>query len=98
MGLLADAHPARTEHTPAQAADALRAELKHAPRREENVEIVPSKAAAERDDLRVLFATGAELEVQQSGKRVRTQVRERYTLARQGDAWRIEPGSSGSSG
>jgi hypothetical protein len=88
--LLAEGHPSRANRTHAEAAEALRVELKHAPRRDENVDIVPDKQAAERDERRVLLATGAEVAVQQSGKRIRTPVRERYTVARHDNAWRIE--------
>ncbi len=85
--LLTADHPSRTGRSVAEAASDLRVALKHAPRRDEAVEVAP---AGEGERQRVLLATGAEVAVQASGKRVRGEVRERYTLVRQDDAWRIE--------
>jgi hypothetical protein len=87
--LLDAAHPARAGRTPAEAVEALRIELKHAPRREEEVETVPADVPAHGKDRSVLDATSVEVAVQPSGKRTRSEVRERYTLRLTGDGWRI---------
>ena len=90
VDLLTDTHSSRADRAPAEAAESLRVELKHAPRREEEVDPAPADDAPASDDRRVLLATGAEIAVHPSGKRVRTPIRERYTVVRQGGAWRIE--------
>ena len=77
--LLAERPPIARRSLDAEAADALRVELKHAPRREEAVEIASAHVPQGGEDARLL-ATGAEVAVQTSGKRVRSEVRERYTL------------------
>jgi hypothetical protein len=87
--LLAAGHPLRAGRTQEEAAQALRAEQKQVPRREEEVEVTPVEGATD-EQRAVVEASGEQVAVEKTGKRVRSAVRERYTLAREdGGAWRI---------
>lgn len=86
--LLAPDHPLRAGKTLDEATAAIRAEHKQAPRRDEDADIARDDPGGDGDTALVL-ATGHEVTVEKTGKRVRRSVRERYTLARDGDEWRI---------
>lgn len=86
--LLASDHPARAGKTPEETAAVLRADQKQAPRREESADI-SRDSAGDDADMAVTLATGQEVTVEKTGKRVRRPVRERYTLGREGGEWRI---------
>jgi hypothetical protein len=88
--LLAPEHPLRAKRSVRETAEALRSDGKHAPRREEEVEIAPASVAyADQEERCMLDAVGTEVEVQASGKRTRIEVCERYLLARYSGGWRI---------
>lgn len=98
VSLLAPEHSVRAGQSCDAALTALRTQLKHAPRREEQVHVTaPSEGAAiatgqtagEGDEVAV-EAHGAEVAVERTGRRVRTEVRERYTLRHSGGRWRIQ--------
>lgn len=83
--LLAPEHRLRTERTPAEAAEALRLELKHAPRRDRDVEtrlLSPEPEGLAEASQAEVEATGAETIVERSGKRKRQPVRELYRLGK----------------
>jgi hypothetical protein len=84
--LLASEHPVRAGRPASEAADALRAQLKHAPRRDEDAQISALQASA---DEVIVQAAGTQALVERTGRRVRQEVAERYTVRRQGDVWRI---------
>jgi hypothetical protein len=88
--LLAPEHPLRAERSVRETAEALRSDGKHTPRREEEVEVTPASAPFADQEVRcMLDAVGAGVEVQASGKRTRTEVRERYLLAHYSGRWQI---------
>lgn len=91
--LLAPDHPARAAASRAEALDALRGAHKHAPRRREEADVTPppppaSAHDAEPDEAQV-EAAGEQETVEPNGRRTRQPVRERYTLTRTPDGWRI---------
>ncbi len=86
--LLASDHPARIGRTHDEAVAALRAEQKQGVRREESAEISRDDQG-ENGETAVVLAAGQEVAVEKTGKRVRQPVRERYTLVRDGEEWRI---------
>lgn len=87
--LLAPAHPMRGSGSQAEAVDAMRRELKHAPRRRPDVTTTPDQSPPSASDTVRLVAEGDEEQVERGGRRVRQAVRERYTLRRMPDGWRI---------
>lgn len=93
--LLAPDHRLRRERTLADAAEALRLELKHAPRREREVEArltAPNEDhpedASETSEVEV-ETEGAEILVERSGKRKRQPVHETYRLRKLSQTWKI---------
>ncbi len=95
--LLSPEHPLRAGRSLDAALTDLRTQLKHAPRRDEAVRVAAppdgaehatEQAAAEGDESSV-EAHGAEVAVERTGRRVRTDVHERYVLRRSGGGWRI---------
>lgn len=87
--LLAPAHPTRGSGPRADAADAMRRELKHAPRRRPDVTTTSDHDSPAAGDTATVTAEGEEEHVERSGRRVRQSVRERYMLRRTPDGWRI---------
>src|SRR5262249_51760097 len=88
--LLASGHPLRAGRSLEETTNALGAEQKPAPRREEEVQVTPVvEKTGEPDGRRRLEAVGGQVAVERTGKRVRSAVRERYTLTRDGDRWAI---------
>lgn len=96
--LLAPEHPLRMGQNLGAASTALRAQLKHAPRREadarvaslsDGVEPPADQAGVEGDEV-IVDAHGAEVAVERTGRRVRSEVHERYVLHRSGTGWRIQ--------
>lgn len=94
--LLAPDHALRVGRSLAEAADALRAALKHAPRRESEAEarlITPdvSSDVAQRDTANeaVVEMDGTEVVVERSGKRRRQPVAETYRLSKVSQTWKI---------
>lgn len=95
--LLAAEHPLRVGQSRDAALTALRAQFKHAPRREEGVRIaaladdteVSSGQAGVGGDEVIVEAHGAEIAVERTGRRVRSEVHERYVLRHSGSEWRI---------
>lgn len=88
--LLAPGEPLRRSETRAEGGEALRREHKHAPRRRPDIAATVEEQAAPADDARAaVLAEGEEESVESSGRRLRRPVRERYTLRRTGDGWRI---------
>ena len=96
--LLAPKHSLRAGQSLDAALAALRAQLKHAPRREEQVRVTllsegamgATPQAADVGGEALVEAHGAEVAVERTGRRVRTEVHERYTLRRSGGQWRIQ--------
>jgi hypothetical protein len=91
--LLAPEHPLRAGCTVDESAAELRAQLKHAPRRDEAVTVTPadSSAGAPDADAQVtLRADGTETAIERhTNRRTRQAVAEQYTLCKTGDGWRI---------
>ena len=91
--LLAPEHPLRTGRTVDESAAELRAQLKHAPRREEAVTVTPADTGASAPDEGAqvtLRASGAETAIERhTNRRTRQAVAEQYTLRKTGDGWRI---------
>lgn len=94
--LLAPDHALRVGRSLAEAADALRAALKHAPRRESEAEarlITPdvSSDVAQRDTANeaVVEMDGTEIVMERSGKRRRQPVAETYRLSKVSQTWKI---------
>jgi hypothetical protein len=89
--LLAPEHPARAGTTPAAGADALRQARKHSPRRRPDATTTPAPApkGANASDSAIVSAAGEEERVEPNGRKLRTPVRERYTLRRGPEGWRI---------
>lgn len=95
--LLAPEHPLRVGQSHDATMSTLRTQLKQAPRRDEKVRVValsdrvdesPEQTAAEGDESSV-EAHGAEVAIERTGRRVRTDVHERYVLRYSGRVWRI---------
>jgi hypothetical protein len=88
--LLAPGQPARGSEVRAEGVEAMRREHKHAARRRPDVsatrEVEPGSDDAGQA---VVLAEGEEESVEPGGRRVRRAVRERYTLQRTPDGWRI---------
>jgi hypothetical protein len=84
--LLAREHAVPGATTPRDGAEALRQEYKHAPRRREGVRIESQAAGKSGASVE---AAGEEERVEPNGHRTRQTVRERYTLTRTPDGWRI---------
>lgn len=97
MLLLAPEHPMRMEQRLGAAVTVLRVQLKHAPRREADARVAtlpdgvepPADQASAEDDEALVEAHGAEVAVERTGRRVRSDVHERYGLRRLGVGWRI---------
>lgn len=90
--LLAPEHPLRAGKSVGAALMALRMQLKHAPRREEEVQVASLSDSAE-DGETLVEAHGAEVTVERTGRRVRGEVYERYGLQRSETGWRILSGT-----
>ncbi|HEX8034770.1 MAG TPA: hypothetical protein VF510_13025 [Ktedonobacterales bacterium] len=97
MLLLAAEHQLRAGQSRDAALTALRAQLKHAPRREEDVRVAsrsddtetPADQTGAEADEAIVEAHGAEVAVERTGRRVRSEVHERYVLRRSASGWRI---------
>ncbi|MGH2514990.1 MAG: hypothetical protein ACRDHP_04980, partial [Ktedonobacterales bacterium] len=87
--LLAPEHPLRAGRPVPETAAALAATLKHAPRRREEVQTEAVAGTDAEDDMATVNATGSEVRVEPSGRRVESLVRERHTLRRLAPGWRI---------
>ncbi|MGZ3637437.1 MAG: hypothetical protein ACXVCX_06310 [Ktedonobacterales bacterium] len=95
--LLAAEHPLRAGQSRDAALAALRTQLKHAPRREEDVRVTsrsdgkepPAGQTDAEADEAIVEAHGAEVAVERTGRRVRSEVHERYVLRRSANGWRI---------
>jgi hypothetical protein len=87
--LLAPEHPLRGAGPRAEAVEALRRQLKQAPRRRPEAAATPEREATADDQTASVLAEGAEETTEQRGRRVRQAVRERFTLRRTADGWRI---------
>lgn len=86
--LLDESHPLRAGRALAETAEALRKQLKHAPRREREASVARVESADDEADMAVVEATGAEVTVEKTGRRVRQPVHERYVLKR-GGSWQV---------
>ncbi len=87
--LLAPDHPRRLGVDLAAGVDALRRELKPAPRRRAEVTTAVDSDVVQGAAEATVRADGAEEATERGGRRVRQPVRERYTLHRERDGWRI---------
>jgi hypothetical protein len=90
--LLVPEQPARAGRSIVEAAAALQAELKHAPRRAEDVRTVATVRGAgesEQAEEASVEAHGTEVLVDRNGRRTQSPVHERYTLRRSEAQWRI---------
>jgi hypothetical protein len=76
-----------------ESAAELRAQLKHAPRRDEAVTVTPADTGAsgpDEDAQVTLRADGTETAIERhTNRRTRQAVAEQYTLRKTGDGWRI---------
>lgn len=89
--LLAPEHLSR-QPDPLAGVEALRRQGKHAPRRRGGASIAsptPPASTAGETDTATVMAQSDEEKVEPNGRRVRLPVRERYTLRRGADGWRI---------
>lgn len=84
--LLTSEHPIRAGRSVRAAAESLRAQLKHAPRRDESVTVTVLQSSA---DEALLRAVGTQVVIDRMGKRLREEVSEQYVLRREGEEWRI---------
>ena len=90
--LLAPEHPLRSERTLAQTAEALRLELKQAPRRESEAEtrlLAPDATHLTDASEAEVDADGGAVVVERSGKRRRVPVREMYRLTKVSQTWKL---------
>ena len=87
--LLAPDHPRRLGVDLAAGVDALRRELKPAPRPRAEVTTAVDSDVVQGAAEATVRADGAEEATERGGRRVRQPVRERYTLHRETDGWRI---------
>lgn len=87
--LLAPEHPQRNEQTVADAAAALRATLKHAPRRREDVQTERPDDDSNVQGTALVNAEGSEVRVEPSGRRIETALREQFVLRQMSQVWRI---------
>ncbi|HEY7834457.1 MAG TPA: hypothetical protein VIG30_12855 [Ktedonobacterales bacterium] len=85
----APAAPSAPAGARAAAIDALRQAWKHAPRRRPEVSATLESPLTEDSATASVLAAGESEAVERTGQRVRTPVRERYTLRRTPDGWRI---------
>ena len=84
--LLGSEHALRDSRSLEESAEALRTQLKHAPRRDEEARLV---VVEEAPDAVVVQATGTQTTVERTGRRLRQDVIELYRLTRHNDVWRI---------
>ena len=86
--LLDNTHALRDGQSVAETAEALRLRYKRTPRRERDVKTVTVSGGDEGSVEAVVEAVGAQIVIEPTGRRVRQQVSERYTLRRD-HSWRI---------
>jgi hypothetical protein len=84
--LLGSEHALRDGRSLEESAEALRTQLKHAPRRDEEARLV---VVEEAPDAVVVQAIGTQTTVERTGRRLRQDVIELYRLTRHNDVWRI---------
>ena len=92
--LLAPEHVARAGQSFEAALNALRTQMKHAPRRDEAVRVAAisegTETAGEAEGREATVeAHGAEVAVERTGRRVRSEIHERYVLRHSASGWRI---------
>lgn len=86
--LLDDSHELRADRTREQSAEELRKLYKHAPRRERDATIVRLDSPATEPDAAVVEASGAQVTVEKSVRKLRQPLLERFTL-KHNASWRI---------
>jgi hypothetical protein len=84
--LLSPVHTLRADRSLEESAEALRTQLKHAPRHDEEAHCTIVESTPEAV---IIQASGTQTTVQRTGRRLCQEVTERYTLSRHDDEWRI---------
>ncbi|HEV2457953.1 MAG TPA: hypothetical protein VGS80_06275 [Ktedonobacterales bacterium] len=87
--LLAPDHPLRAGRTVVETSAELRVQGKGAPRREAAAQVTARILVREGDVTARVQAFGAEVTVEPTGRRLRHDMREEYTVQRVADGWRI---------